>query len=329
VHLVHVQQRTQIGGAALAPHPRHEFGEHERGDELPLVVRQVRRGDHGAAGPTVRSEQHRPDVEMLTHRPRRKRRRCEQTVQPDRQRGAVLRRVELIELEHPELTDRWLLHQADQRGEIQGATVAPRVIDEVGEQDVLPARQRIGSHADQTEQARHVAVDLGGDRLGVGGLSGDVERSDDVDRHSRLRAGRVHGDLGSRPQRRQVVAAETPAVESGTPQFGLFGCVGVDILARRPSLGFVDPRPEVGRCEIREREAQVGQIALRIDCQHRPTGAQHLLDQHDTQTGLARSGHADDHTVGGEVLGAQSDVVTAPAVCGVDQCADTKPVHGA
>ena len=63
----------------------------------------------------------------------------------------------------------------------------PRVLDQVGEQDVLAARQRVGLDADQAEQAGDVPLDLVADDLGVVD-AGHLQRTDDVHRHARLRA---------------------------------------------------------------------------------------------------------------------------------------------
>ena len=59
-------------------------------------------------------------------------------------------------------------------------------------------------------------------------------------------------------------------------------------------------------------QAQVGEVALRVDEQARHAGAERLLDEHDAEAGLARPGHAHDHAVRGEV--AASAGVTPSAV---------------
>ena len=48
-HLVHVGERAQVGGAGLAAHPRDELREDERDDELPLLLREVREVDDRGA----------------------------------------------------------------------------------------------------------------------------------------------------------------------------------------------------------------------------------------------------------------------------------------
>ena len=118
-HLVHVQQRPQIGGAALASHPRDDLGQQHRGDELALLVGQVSRGEDGAAGRAVGGVEQRLHVERLARRPRSERRGGEETVELHRQRGAVLGGEELLQLEHAELADRRLLHLADQRRQVE------------------------------------------------------------------------------------------------------------------------------------------------------------------------------------------------------------------
>ena len=49
------------------------------------------------------------------------------------------------------------LHLADQRRQVERLALLPTRLDQVGQQDVLAARQRVGVDADQAEQARHVA----------------------------------------------------------------------------------------------------------------------------------------------------------------------------
>ena len=55
----------------------------------------------------------------------------------------------------------------DQRGQVEAAALLPLVHDQVAEQDVLAARQRIGIDADEAEQTAHEPLDLVADGLGV------------------------------------------------------------------------------------------------------------------------------------------------------------------
>ena len=59
---------------------------------------------------------------------------------------------------------------------------------------------------------------------------------------------------------------------------------------------------EVGRFEIGEVESKVPHITLGIYDQTRNPTEKGFFNQVDPQTGLSRTGHADDHAVGGEVV---------------------------
>ncbi len=332
-HLVHVEHRPQIGRAALAAHPRHQLGEHERRHELALLVGQVSRRHDRAAGTSVGLTQHRLDVERRAQRPRRERRRRQQAVELHRQRHAVVRGEELVDVEHAELADRWRRDHPDERHQVERPPLSPRMLDEVRQQDVLPARQRIGGDADQSEQAGDVPLDLVGDRLGIAHVGRYLQRPDDVQRHARLRAGRVDREVGLLAQRTDVGAAETPAGEPLGPQRRLARGELVGRLTGVAGLRLVDPRPEVGGSEGGKRETEVGEVALRIDRQHRESGPQRLLDEDHPEAGLARPGHADDDPVGGQRIGRHRDVagcVGRRALVGrrVDRAAEEQVCHG-
>ena len=57
----------------------------------------------------------------------------------------------------------------------------------------------------------------------------------------------------------------------------------------------------VGR-EIRKRQQQVAEIALRVDADGRDAVDRRFLEQREAQPGLAAAGHADAHRVCGQVL---------------------------
>ena len=56
-----------------------------------------------------------------------------------------------------------------------------------------------------------------------------------------------------------------------------------------------------------EGQGQVAEVALGIDGQDRDAAEQRFLQQHQTQTGLSRPGHADDDAMGGEIGAVQKD----------------------
>ena len=327
-HLVHVQQGAQVGGAALAAHPGDQFAEHQGGDELALGVAEVGSGDDGAARRTRGCAQHGVDVEWTAAHPRPERRRGQQAVQPHGERVAVVRREELVELEHAQLADGRLQRQAHQRGDVEPAAVLPLVDDQVGEQDVFAARQRVGIDAHQAQQAAHEPAHLVGDGLEVAHVARDGERTHHVERHARRGARRVHGEVDPLTQRPDVGAAQAPAGQPLGPGLGLPGGIVGHGLAGLLGVAGVHPRFEVAGRQFGEREAQIGEVALRVDEQRRNAGAQRLLDQHHAQAGLARPGHAHDHPVRGEVAGPDDGVLVGALMGGgVDHAAEQEVGH--
>ena len=194
---------------------------------------------------------------------------------------------------------------------------------------MLAARQRIGADADEAEQTGDVSLDLVADELRIARVGRHLERADDVDGDAGSRPGRVDREVRRRLQRGDVRPRQSPRREALAPCLGLLGGEGVGGETLGRGLAFVDPRTEVGRLQRRKREAQVGQITLGIDHQCRPSGRQHLFDEHDAEAGLARARHADDHAVRGQVVGVDADVV-AGAVMGrrIDLSAQEQLSHG-
>jgi hypothetical protein len=69
--------------------------------------------------------------------------------------------------------------------------------DQVRQQDVLSAGQRIGGDADQPEQARDISLDLVTEQFGVAGVGRRLQRADDVDRNAGLRPRCVDREVGA------------------------------------------------------------------------------------------------------------------------------------
>ena len=93
-------------------------------------------------------------------------------------------------------------------------------------------------------------------------------------------------------------------------------------------VALVDPGAEVGGRQLGEQQEQVGQIALGVDEQAGHARREALLDQHDAETGLARTGHAHDHAVRGEVAAREGDGGVGALVGGrVDHGAEGQVCH--
>ena len=110
--------------------------------------------------------------------------------------------------------------------QVEVLPVGPRLLHEVGEQDVLAARQRIGVDADQPEQAGHEALDLVGDGLGVGAVGRALEAADDVEADAARRPGRVDRERRRRRagpgcgRRRCPSRPARPSTRVGRPRAG-------------------------------------------------------------------------------------------------------------
>ena len=117
------------------------------------------------------------------------------------------------------------------------------------------------------------------------------------------------------------------------PQRSLVGGELVGGLVGVLRLCLVDPRAEVARGEVGEGEAEVGEVALGVDRDHRQPGLQRLFDDDHAEAGLAGAGHADDHAVGGELVGRHADVARcivgrAFVGGGVDRPTEEQVCHG-
>ena len=166
-HLVHVDQGPQVAGSGLGPHPGDQFRQHQGHDELALVVGEVRQVDDRGPRLAVVGPQQALHVEVGPVPPRRERRRGDQRVELHRQRQAVLLGEEGVDVEHAEFADRGAVDLRQQRLEVEVLAGCPGPLDQVGDQDVLAARQRVGVDADQAEDAGGEPFDLVAEGLGL------------------------------------------------------------------------------------------------------------------------------------------------------------------
>ena len=310
-HLVHVGEGPEVGGAGLTAHPRDELPEDEGGDEHPLLVREVGQIDDRGAWLALRGEQERLRIERNAFAPGGKRRRGDQGVQLQSELGPVLRREEGVDLEDAELSEWWGLDLADERAEIEVAPGTPCVLQQVREEDVLTARERVGGDPDEAEEARDGAFDLVPQRFGLGlpGRRRCAERADHVQRHSGRRARRVDRHVGCFLQLPDSIRADSLGGQAVAPaRRGLLGEL-LDCGAGGLGVGRVHPRQEACRREVGEREGKVPHVALRIDDQGRNAREEGLLEEDDGQSGLARARHADDDAVGGQVARSDHEIV--------------------
>ena len=85
-------------------------------------------------------------------------------------------------------------------------------------------------------------------------------------------------------------------------QLGLLARVVGGRKSLLPRVVLVDPRQEILRPQLGEREHQIGEVALGVDEEGGDAVDRRLLEQGEAQTGLAAARHAHAHCVGDEVL---------------------------
>jgi hypothetical protein len=279
--LVHVEQRPETGRAGLRPDPAEHLVQEERDEEHPLGVRQVGDRDDRRPGLAGGGVEKRADVERLPFEPGVEARGGQEVVQLGREGEAVLGREERLEVEGADLREGRALDLPDQLREVEVAALAPSGLEDLREEDVLAAPERVGLDAEEPEEARRGGGDPLAEELRVvaHGRRGRGERLDDRDREARRAARGVDGDIGRVAEPLDPRAVLAPLAESLPPELGLLGGVRVDRESLAPGVVLVDPRREVLRAQLRKGEAKIGQIALRVDEEHGDAVEQRLLDE--------------------------------------------------
>ncbi len=243
------------------------------------------------------------DVERLALHPRAEPRRGQQVVERHRELEPLGRREERLEIHDADLLHGRCLNQLNQRGDVEVTSLPPRGVHDRREQDVLAALDRVGVDAQQSQQARRGRRDPFAHQVGVAEEVGRRrgERLHDRQLQARVGSRRVDGELGRVLQARDAAAVLVPLRQAGLPEVRLRGGPVVRRLAVPPRLVFVYPRAEVGRGEVRERQEQVAEVALRIDHDRRNAIDRGLLEQVDADARLAAAGHADADGVRDEI----------------------------
>ena len=307
-------------------HPRDQAREHERDDELALLVREVGEVDHGGARTAVLGAEEHGRIERGAAAPGGERGRGDERVQPDGELVPLCRRQERVDLEDAELAQRRLLDLPDQGAEIEIGAGAPVVLEQVREEDVLAAAERVGLDPDQAEQAGDGALDLVADRLLVG-LPRErrrLQRADHVQRHAGLGAGRVERHLGRVAERLDPLGSIPAPARPRCQSSAVFCAYSSGVW---PASRAADSSIQ-GRKLAAERS---GKVSARLPMS--PFGSrisagtplrERLLEQDDPEAGLARAGHPDDDRVRGQIVRIEDELAT------VEELAEPVAVrHGA
>ena len=123
----------------MATHPRNHFLEQGGDKEHAFRVGQMGNAQHGEARLSFRRVQELGDVERFALAPCGEAGRGEKIVEGQDEFHALLRRIEVVEREHPDLVEGRLLHGGDQTGEVRRLSAGPRVLQDGREQAELAA----------------------------------------------------------------------------------------------------------------------------------------------------------------------------------------------
>ena len=178
---------------------------------------------------------------------------------------------------------------------------------------MLAALQRVAFDADQGKQRGGGGRNAVTHQLTVVGQfgAGGRKRLDDRNRHARVAAGRVDGEVGRRLECCDARAVLPPFAETGLPQFGLLPGELIDAHARAARIVRVHPRLEVFGLQIGESEEEVREVAFGIDHDGGNVVDRGFLNQADAQAGLAAAGHTDANRVRHQIFRVVQDEVFA------------------
>jgi hypothetical protein len=264
----------------------------------------VRDREDRGTGTAVARVQHRAHVERLALEPGVEARGRQEIVELGGEGEPVLRRIERFQIQRADARHRGRLDGLDQGGDVEVASLRPRGLEELGHQDVLAAPEGVRVDAEQAQEARGGGRDALAQEILVvtdrGARRG--ERADHRDGPAGRAPRSIDDHVGRLAQAADAVPGLAPVRQALRPAGGLVRRVGLEARSLLPRLVGIDPRREVLRSEIREREEQVGQIPFGIDHQGGNAVEQGLLEQRQAQAGLAAARHPDAHGVGDEVL---------------------------
>jgi hypothetical protein len=247
--LIHVDERAEARRPGARSHPSENLIEEKRHEEHPLGVGEVRDVKDRHAGFSFARIKNAVDIEGIAREPRFEARRGEKIVESGGELETVLRRVERLDLENPDAGHGRRLHGVDERGEVEVSPVLPRVLENRGDEDVLPALDWVPSDPEKREKARRRGRDPFGKKIPVleDLLGRRAESAENRYRKSRLAPRRVDREVRRVLEPLDSLSRLIPFGEPLSPERGLRlrVRVGRGALALRRFL--VDPRPEVRR----------------------------------------------------------------------------------
>ena len=304
-HLIHGHHQAKRPRSGLATHPGDDLPQEEGGEHLPVLLAEVGGVKEGERGLPRRGGEEAVHGERRTLLPGREGRAGQERVQPGHGLAPLLRRIEGVDMEHAQLGERRMDEVAQDLGQARMLPRPPAVLEQVGQEDVGRALERVGVLPGPGEERG----DRGGDPLpddlglGVPVQVGRIEPGEHVHRKAGVRSRGEEPEVGSLTQAPDAVdSARVPRHALAPAGGGPLGQLGhLDPLP--PRLFGVHPGGEVGRSQVRKGQEEVGQISLGIHHHRGDPGQEALLQEPHQETGLPAPGHSHHHAVRGEIGG--------------------------
>ncbi len=151
--LVHIKEGAKAGRPGLGSHPAEKLVEEDGHKEHPLGVGEVGDREDGQAGLARRRVEERADVERVALQPGLEPGRGQQVVDHHGELVAVGRGIEGVDLENADALEGRSLDLLDEGGEVEPLALSPGRLQDVGDEDVLPALQRVGLGAQEPQES--------------------------------------------------------------------------------------------------------------------------------------------------------------------------------
>ncbi len=298
-----VKDSSQAGGARLGAQPGLNLPQKQGHEEHSFGFVQMSDVKNGHSGLAFRGVEDSINVQGLAFDPVLEAGGGEQAVEGHSQFQAVLFGKEGLDGEDAQFGHGGLLDAQDELGNVQVLTSAPGRLEDVGQQDVLPALDGIGLYPDEGQKGR----DRTGDSLPqqflvlVPGKSRGLESLQDTDGLTGLATGGVDGEFGRIFQLLQSLWADPPLLQTPGPGTGYLLGILIGAQPFAPGIIQIDPGAKLCGGQFGEGQKQIGHIALGVNDNGRDALQGCFLQKVNAQPRLAAAGHAHTDGVGGQV----------------------------
>ena len=235
--------------------------------------------------------------------PRLEGRRRDDLIERHRQFEAILLREKRIDIEHAQFIEGRVLHLQDNVFKRQIFALFPGILENIGDQHMLAIAHRFDIDPDQREQGGHNTADtLTVDFfIACPTFAGRLQRIQNTDRQSGVRAGRINAELRSAFHGSNAARHNTPTAKAVAPLLRHILRIFGRLHTGAASIIHIDPRREIFRAQFGKGQKQVSDVAFRIDHDRRNIIEHGFFKQRDTQAGFTAARHANDDRMSRQV----------------------------